>query len=702
LPDDLRFADDVSLAVLRNLLVVPRRARLKLAVARVIASDPGGLALRRALRGTLSFLLTLLLIWGTGSVIGKPVMAMALGFPVSIFACVVVREHAAGRRLLATLGLAVGAAVSFSASALITNAWINHGVFVALVFVVVLMRGRGSVWAAAGFGAFVSFFFGAFLAPPPAALAWHLLGLLIATGAALLIQFAVIPHSAGAALDRAMAAIRQRLALLLVPIEQFCAPGHWRDSDKQRLRAQVDLLKTSIATARTQLDATDGGWRGRSGLSFHLFEVEAAAERLARLALQEGEATVTAQTGARASALRDWLVAGAHRPLDLPEAPGLIGEALEELRDAMQRLRNARANDTEKQAPVRQDDVKGREPDKQHGLSPALRLAIQTSSACALAVVGGEWLSPQRWYWAVITVFVMFSNTSSRGDALFKSLQRVAGTVAGVVAGIALVWLVGGAQTLEFALLPTAIFLTFYFFTDRYGVMVFFLTVMLALLYALLDRFSPGVLWLRLEETAVGAVSGVLVSAVLLPRQTRDQVRERFDDLVQATRTFCDAAVERLAEGHGHALGAHTRDFEDAYAAMRDAIGPLRLDRLGGGAELYGTLSDGLRSCSYWVHELALAGRGSGGPASDADKRSLLWHRDRFGRRLNRLRRRLDAGETRAVPDHGGGHAEGRPPRSPDDRLNIATRALRNISTALNHLGNAIVSGEHDVTFFRY
>jgi uncharacterized membrane protein YccC len=678
------------------------QTRLRLLAAHLVASDPGGLARRRASRGTLSFLLTLLLIWVASLIVHQPVMTMALGFPVSIFACVVVKEQDKTARLIATLGLVAASGLSFAASALITNAWVNHAAFVALVFAVVYARRWGSLWSAIGFGVFVSFFFGAFLAPPPAALPLHLLGLLFAAVAALLIQFVVLPHDAAAALDRAMSAIRQRLALLLVPLERFCAARRWRDQDMQTLRSQLDLLKISIATAKAQLDATDGGWRNSTDLSFHLFEVEAAAERLVRLATHEGEGAANPRTRRRASALRAWLMKGARKPLVLPRAHGVLGEAMEELHDSVVRLRESRARGQTEGAAVADDGRGQRTPEKQHGLSPNLRLAIQASAACALAVIGGELLSSKRWYWALITAFVMFANTSSRGDALFKSIERVIGTFAGVLVGSALVWLVGGHWFLELALLPATIFLTFYFFTDRYSVMVFFLTLMLALLYSLLHRFSIGVLWLRLGETAVGATAGILVSSLLLPRATRSHVRESLLGLIEATSALVDAAVERLATGDGRLLATHNRDFDAAYAAMRDAIRPLWLDRFGGGAELHDAVGEGLRSCSYWVHQLGLASRGGDRPATDAAGQALRWHRDRLQRRLDRLRQRVNAGETQSGGDRDGDPASGRPPRSADERFDTAMRALRSISAAFNHIGDAVVAGGHRVPFFRY
>ncbi|MYR58740.1 FUSC family protein, partial [Streptomyces sp. SID625] len=69
---------------------------------------------------------------------------------------------------------------------------------------------------------------------------------------------------------------------------------------------------------------------------------------------------------------------------------------------------------------------------------PTTRAAVQVALGSALAIVGGEFLSSQRWYWAVLTCWIVFINTSSTGEILVKGYRRLLGTVLGVVAGIVL------------------------------------------------------------------------------------------------------------------------------------------------------------------------------------------------------------------------------------------------------------------------
>ncbi|WP_031113661.1 FUSC family protein, partial [Streptomyces sp. NRRL S-146] len=127
------------------------------------------------------------------------------------------------------------------------------------------------------------------------------------------------------------------------------------------------------------------------------------------------------------------------------------------------------------------------EQEEQTGLRrPTTRAAVQVAVGSSLAIVGGELLSTQRWYWAVLTCWIVFINTSSTGEILVKGYRRLLGTVFGVVAGIALAGLVGNHTWTAFALVLVLIFAMFYSAPLSYTLMSFFVTAMLGLLYTLL------------------------------------------------------------------------------------------------------------------------------------------------------------------------------------------------------------------------
>jgi uncharacterized membrane protein YccC len=670
---------------------------------RFLASDPGLIALRRGARGALSFALTLAMAWAVSALTGQALMSMALGFSVSIFGAVVPAELDTRARAISTVCLIAAAGTAFTTSALIQTPLSNHLVFVALVFAVVYARRWGDRANATGFGAFVSFFFGAFLAPPASALPWHLLGLALAAVAVLAVQVVLLPQRPAASLARILRAITRRLSVLLGPLERYCAQGCWRREDQRRLGRELLLLEATINTARAQLDAMTHGWRGRMQFSFALFELQTATERLAWVAQHAGGGECTPETRARVARLRLTLGGGHPPPPGSAPANGPLGEVLEDLAEAHARLLRESAAPTT--APEGKDPVETAAPPPNGArFSLQTRLAVQAAAACLLAILGGELLSPERWYWAVITVFVMFTGTASRGDALYRSLQRLLGTFLGVFAGIALVSFVGHDRSAMFVLLLLAIFFTYYFFTDRFVVMTFCLTVMLALLFALLGRFSEHLLWLRVEETAVGAVAGILVASLLLPRATQSHVQSQFVGFLDAARELVDASLGRLLRGDARPLAAQTRHFEQAREALRAAIRPLRLDRFGSGARLYEAVAAGLQATSYWLHELSLAARASAAEADDRVKRALASQRERFGLQLQALRD--GALIERPVSMHGGKddfHSVlPRPSPSPDQRIETAARALEHVSRALTQVAWALREGTAQARLFRF
>ncbi|GGV04994.1 membrane protein [Streptomyces filipinensis] len=206
---------------------------------------------------------------------------------------------------------------------------------------------------------------------------------------------------------------------------------------------------------------------------------------------------------------------------------------------------------------------------------PTTRAAVQVAVGSALAIAGGELLSSQRWYWAVLTCWIVFLNTASTGEILVKGYRRLLGTVLGVVAGIGLAGLVGHHTWTAFALVLVFIFAMFYSAPLSYTLMSFFVTAMLGLLYTLLNTYSTAVLLVRVEETALGAACGVIAAAVVLPihtdRRTNELLVTVLDRLAEVTR----AAVDQLSGGAGAGLVEQARDLDQALSDLRAATQPL-------------------------------------------------------------------------------------------------------------------------------
>ncbi|HZZ64536.1 MAG TPA: FUSC family protein [Candidatus Baltobacteraceae bacterium] len=212
-------------------------------------------------------------------------------------------------------------------------------------------------------------------------------------------------------------------------------------------------------------------------------------------------------------------------------------------------------------------------------IAPTTRQAVQLTAAAIPAILIGEFLSPQRWYWAALAAFVTFLGTSSSGETRVKAWSRVFGTALGVVAGIVVAYPVRGHDTLAFCLVLVCLFAAVYTVRLSYAVMIFFLTILLSMLYVLLGLFSDQLLLLRLEETALGAVFGGLAASVVLPIPTGQVLLNVSREALQRLNRFIEAAVRRLTGDQTADPLTALRTLDEALQSVRTQIEPLVAQR---------------------------------------------------------------------------------------------------------------------------
>lgn len=246
--------------------------------------------------------------------------------------------------------------------------------------------------------------------------------------------------------------------------------------------------------------------------------------------------------------------------------------------------------------------------DDRKGLQrPTTRAAFQVSVGSTLAIIGGEFLSTQRWYWAVLTCWVVFLNTASTGEILVKGYRRLLGTVLGVVAGVALAGLVGNHTWVAFALVLVFIFAMFFTAPLSYALMSFFVTAMLGLLYTLLNTYSLSVLWLRIEETALGAACGIIAAVLILPVNTDRRTDELLNTVLTRLADVISASVEQLSGGPAADLLDKARDLDTALDDLRASTQPLThpITPLRGRRRTVRYLVALLETCAYHARSLA-------------------------------------------------------------------------------------------------
>lgn len=198
------------------------------------------------------------------------------------------------------------------------------------------------------------------------------------------------------------------------------------------------------------------------------------------------------------------------------------------------------------------------------------RQAVQATAGAGFALVVGQLVSGQRWYWAVGATWWIFVNTASRGETLVRGFRRVLGTVIGIGLGLLVAVPVHGAPVPTAVLVAVAVFGVFYSAAVSYTWMMLWVTFLAELLYGLLGVLSPGLLALRLTETGVGALGAVLAVLFVLPVTTHLTTDAWIQRALRCVHAGTAEAAARLA-------GSTTADPAPRVAELEQLLGRVRL-----------------------------------------------------------------------------------------------------------------------------
>lgn len=208
-------------------------------------------------------------------------------------------------------------------------------------------------------------------------------------------------------------------------------------------------------------------------------------------------------------------------------------------------------------------------------LDAPAQIAIRVALAVGVASALGSILSQRRFYWAVLAVFAAFMGTNTSGEQVIKAIDRVAGTIVGVLVGSLLANAIGHS-TWSLAVIIGALGLGMYFRKVSYGGLVIAITVALAQLYGQLGEYSNHLLAMRLEETASGGAVAIAAAIWIFPvgthRATVIAERAFLGSLADLLRRVGD----RLHEQPGDApLSSSSRALDYAHHQLLETARPL-------------------------------------------------------------------------------------------------------------------------------
>jgi len=597
-------------------------SRLRVLRDRLAASDPGLGRLRMALSAVVAMGTALGIEALVARLLGadppSALVSMLLGAVVAMMgANALVGPEVWGKVKNAVFfPVAVGLGMVTGVAAAGSETWRVLG-FVGVGFVAVFVRRFGLPWFFYGFMGWMGYFFASFLHATPAMVPGLLVAVVVATVWVLLLSVTVFrtnPRSTmhstlRAFFARARAVARACADLLDVPDGH---PGRRTRALRALAARQAGVAEAALLAEAWSADprALPEGWSGPA-LRRRLIEAQQAIDRMAgsasRLPVTDDElrreaARLVRHVGlhhdraalaaadrleARSRTLAEtdapgwWparhLVFGARELLDLasraddPPDVDLSDPATAEF-EATTSL--VFGNLPGAPAVAREVAVRGGRWNPLTHLDMPTRQAVQVALAGALAILLGTLLSPARYYWAVIAAFVTFTGTGTRSETFLKGLNRVLGTLLGLVAAILLAPVTAGHTGWILFTILLSMFLGFYLLRINYAYMIFFVTIMLGQLYTVLGTFSDSLLALRLEETVVGALAGVVVALVVAPLSTRDTVRSARDELLTSLGDVLDG-VACYAEGTRVDLDALSRGLDESARRLLLVAKPL-------------------------------------------------------------------------------------------------------------------------------
>ena len=577
----------------------------------LLANDPALSRLRMASRVTLAIVLSFLILLAIHDLIlPLPTAAFGLGIVLSIEGGIAVRDRGNARQLVTRL---LGCVASLTIVAVAAGLE-DSRFFSDLVFLVVIARASaGRVFGPRGFAigmfAFTSYFMGAYLRPSLADLPEVAIGPVVSVLVGHLVRAVLLPDDWRRDLLRSLESVRGRINQILFKLAAIAGSAEVGEADRQELRQLEDRLKEVVLMAETFIPRPpagvfDGAADPAAELAIRLFDAHLAAESAIVLSFQSPppfalvHAVIEADKAERAS-----YEGMAESIKDRPQSETVrallwLGEARQQLTQAIDEGQASSFSGIDTISETAQS-----QPIDFSFANPLLRSALQITLASAIAMGFGLLLSRERWFWAVLASFLVFTNTNSRGDTAMKALSRSLGTVFGIAFGLGLATLISGEQAIAIPVSVVCIFLAFYFLQVSYATMTFFISIVLCLVYGMTGVLTLDLLKLRIGETVIGAVAGTSVAFIVFPTRTRGTLDAALARWFQALRDLLGA----LGEGKSSfELIALSQKIDACYRDVTVAARPLGsswsvVTRPG---QIRQTLAIFL-SCTYWARILA-------------------------------------------------------------------------------------------------
>lgn len=509
-----------------------------------------------------------------------PPIAYGLAIILSIEGGVAVRDQTQLGQLITRLmgGLASLASILL-ASSLQEYRLVSGLTFLLIVFLASLARVFGPRGFAIGMFAFTSYFMAAYLRPDYGQLIPAAIALAVAISLGQFVRTVVLPDDRGRDLLQALIALQGRGSDMLVRLALLARAQVTTDEDRVELRELQERLKDVALMAEGLLPRNADGAievtdQAVADVALAIFDLHLAIESAVILSIYnpapfglvhgviEKNDELVAEWRALARDVQDQHLQECIRAF----------EAVHLARSRMDGLIETGMQDNFHSLTIRSASAgAGQKPDFSLK-NPVVKAAVQITIASGIAMFFGLMLSRDRWFWAVLTAFLVFTNTKSRGDTALRAFQRSIGTVLGITVGLGISVALQGNFPLSIAAAGIGIFLAFYALQASYAVMTFFVSIVLCIIYGLIGTLTLDLLRLRIEETLIGSIAGTAVAFTVFPAKTRQSLDGALRAWYGRLTALLEAAKQNAPQTE---LVELSRQIDAAYRDLSLAARPL-------------------------------------------------------------------------------------------------------------------------------
>lgn len=565
---------------------------------RMLIADPGLLRLRNALRSVISCSVTGFIAVSWAFSHHHPITIAALAVLSAMIAPLFVREANRSSWFVSLLTIYGFAVLSYVSAAVLARYPIAGDIgFLAVFFTGILCQACGPRALGSALVSIVTFYLGLYLHPTPGELGLALPLSLLAPVMITIAGRLLLPARPARTLRRAIATVTLRASRLLKRYPSGSA-------------VELDTLWSSLNEAALALED-------------HLSlltppDAFAARERIVELEIAAGQCRFrddrvhASDTAAQmlGQAIERLSAMGRRRRGESPQADARSG-ATAPLSVTFSRTTASPSNNSfpftlgSLRRGMAESPLAARFADFRARLS--WLHATRATTAAVIAMLIGHSLSPERWFWAVISVFVVFLGTRSRADTIHRGLERMGGTIAGaLVSALLAIWLHDTLSGMIAAMVLCA-FGWAYFILSSYSRGVFFITIIVGLIYAQLGFAIGPLVELRIEEVLIGCLVSFAVAFLVMPLSATRHIDTRLLAMLCALRDAVHAAARPTATdtaGRPAAPSAPVlamRRLDRSWHDLRIALRPFQTQRVFVWNPGYERVTGSLLTCLHWT-----------------------------------------------------------------------------------------------------